>query len=593
MFLPTTEKEMAALGWKALDIILVSGDAYIDSPFVGVAVIGKVLLNAGFKVGVIGQPDIDSDRDIRRLGVPKLFWGVTGGCIDSMVANRTATGRRRRRDDYTPGGVNDRRPDRAVIIYTNLIRRYFKDEARPIVLGGVEASLRRVAHYDSWTDKIRRSVLFDAKADYLLYGMAERSVVEVAAALKKGGDPRTVRGLSYISTEIPDGCLELPSFEESKGDKPAFARAFKIFYDNNDPATAAPLAQRHDGRYLIQNPPARYLSAPELDAVYDLKYERDLHPYHRKAGAVKALETIRFAISTHRGCYAECAFCAIAVHEGRRVRSRSSASILKEAAEMARHPSFKGRISDVGGPTANMYASGCKRMEKRGCCPKKSCLSPKVCTSLDFGHAAQSALLKALRSVKGVKKVVVASGLRHDMVLADKEDGAGYLRELVRHHVSGRMRIAPEHSETGVLHLMGKAGCDKRALVKFRELFYRLTKEASLKQSLSYYLMAAHPGCTEGDMRKLKSFALKNLGGLPESVQVFTPTPSTFSTLIYWTGIDPVTGKGCFVERGIKGKEAQKAIITAPAVGPAAGPAAKKKRGAKGAGRKGPRSRGG
>ena len=567
MFLPTTKRDMAVLGWKGLDIILVSGDAYIDSPFVGVAVIGKVLLDAGFKVGVIGQPDISSGVDIRRLGAPELFWGVTGGCIDSMVANRTATGRRRRRDDYTPGGVNDRRPDRAAIIYTNLIRRYFKSDARPIVLGGVEASLRRVAHYDFWTDSIRRSVLFDAKADYLLYGMAERSVVELAGALKKGKDPRGVRGLCYISQKIPGGCLKLPAFEESKMDKQAFSRAFRIFYDNNDPATAVPLAQLHGGRYLVQNPPARYLSEGELDAVYDLSYERDLHPYHRTDGEVKALETIRFAISTHRGCYAECGFCAIAVHEGRRVRSRSRASILKEAAEMARHPLFRGRISDVGGPTANMYASGCKRMEVKGCCPKKSCLSPKVCTSLDFGHAAQLALLKALRSVKGVSKVVVASGLRYDMVLADKLSGAGYLKELVRHHVSGQMKIAPEHSEAGVLRRMGKAGCDKRALKKFRELFYGFTKEAGLKQFLTYYLMAAHPGCSEKDMLKLRSFALKELGGLPEQVQIFTPTPSTQSTLIYWTGRDPATGKACFVERSIKGKEAQKSIITARAGG--------------------------
>ncbi len=366
MFLPTTKKDMAVLGWKGLDIILVSGDSYIDSPFVGVAVIGKVLLDAGFKVGVIGQPDTSSGVDIRRLGTPRLFWGVTGGCIDSMVANRTATGRRRRRDDYTPGGVNDRRPDRAVIIYTNLIRRYFKLDTRPIVLGGIEASLRRIAHYDFWTDSIRRSVLFDAKADYLLYGMAERSVVELAGSVKKGKDPRGVRGLCYIATKIPDGCRELPAFEESQRDKDVFGKCFQIFYDNNDPVTAVPLAQLHGGRYLIQNPPARYLSESELDAVYNLKYERDLHPYHRKDGGVKALETIRFSISTHRGCYAECGFCAIAVHEGRRVRSRSMASILSEAKEMTRHPLFRGRINDVGGPTANMYASGCMRMEKKG-----------------------------------------------------------------------------------------------------------------------------------------------------------------------------------------------------------------------------------
>ncbi|MBI5236810.1 MAG: YgiQ family radical SAM protein, partial [Deltaproteobacteria bacterium] len=539
--------------------------SYIDSPFVGVAVIGKILLDAGYKVGVIGQPETSSDVDIRRLGEPRLFWGVTGGCIDSMVANRTATGRRRDRDDYTPGGVNNRRPDRASIAYANLIRRYYKNNT-PIVLGGVEASLRRIAHYDFWTDSIRRSILFDAKADYLLYGMCERSVVEFAGCLKEGKDPRSVRGLCYISKDLPDGCLELPAFEESAEDKGAFARAFHTFYSNNDPATAVALAQRHDTRYLIQNPPAFYLSQKELDGVYSLGFERDLHPYHRKDGEVKALETIRFSISTHRGCYGECSFCAIAVHEGRRVRSRSKASIIAEVKEMTRHPLFKGRIHDVGGPSANMYGTGCERMEKHGCCPKKSCISPKVCPRLNLGHGEQLSLLKELRAVEGVRKVVVASGLRHDMVLADKKDGERYLKELVLHHVSGQMKIAPEHSEASVLEKMGKPGCDQDALIKFKELFYRFTEEAGLKQFLTYYLMAAHPGCDQSDMTRLKSFALKELGTLPEQVQVFTPTPSTYSTLIYWTGCDPFTGKPCFVEKSARGREMQKSVLAGPGI---------------------------
>ncbi len=564
MFLPTTREEIAGLGWNGLDIILVTGDAYIDSPFVGAAVIGKVLLAAGHKVGVIGQPDTDtdSDADIGRLGEPRLFWGVTGGCIDSMVANRTAAGRRRMSDDYTPGGANNRRPDRAVIAYANLIKKYFKNGARPIVLGGIEASLRRIAHYDFWTDAIRRSILFDAKADYLLYGMAERSVVELAGCIKEGRDPRSVRGLCYISGDLPGGCLELPAFQECANDKDAFTRSFHTFYNNNDPATAAPLAQKHDTRYLVQNPPAAYLTQKELDAVYALGYERDVHPYHRKDGAIKALETIRFSISTHRGCYGECGFCAIAVHEGRRVRSRSKASIIAEAEEMARHPLFKGRIHDVGGPSANMYGTGCDRMEKLGCCPKKSCISPKVCPMLKMGHGEQLSLLKALRAVEGVEKVVVASGLRHDLVLADKKDGERYLKELVFHHVSGQMKIAPEHSEARVLEKMGKPGCDRDALIKFKNLFYRFTKEAGLNQFLTYYLMAAHPGCDQDDMSRLKSFALKELGNLPEQVQVFTPTPSTYSTLSYWTGCDPFTGKPCFVEKSARGREAQKSTLT-------------------------------
>ncbi|MBE9529379.1 MAG: YgiQ family radical SAM protein [Proteobacteria bacterium] len=585
MFLPTTKTEYKALGWKELDIVLVTGDAYIDSPFSGVAVIGHVLVSAGFRVGVIGQPKLDSEEDILRLGIPRLFWGVTGGCIDSMVANRTASGRKRMRDDYTPGGANRRRPDRATIQYTNLIRRFSRsstgtsskrstgtsssEEPRPIVLGGIEASLRRIAHYDAWTDSIRRSVLFDAKADYLLYGMAERSIVELAEALRDGLDPAAVRGLCYISKEAPDGALALPAYSEctpsTKAGFAALTTAFDLFYKSNDPATARTITQRHDNRYLVQNPPAKYLTEAELDAVYALPFERELHPYHQKEGAVKALETIRFSISTHRGCYGECGFCAIAVHEGRRVRSRSKASIVAEAVEITKHPLFKGRIPDVGGPTANMYKSGCTRMETKGCCPSKSCVSPKVCPVLKFGHTEQIELLRELRAVTGVKKVVVASGLRHDMILADKKTGEKYLKELVTNHVSGQLRIAPEHSEPGVLKAMGKEACDRGALVKFRELFYRFTKEAGLKQFLSYYFMAAHPGCTLDDMNRLKKFAMDELGILPESVQLFTPTPSTISTLAYWTGLDSATAKPCFVEKSAKGREAQKEAVLAPA----------------------------
>ncbi len=561
MFLPTTKKEMQGLGWDALDIILVTGDAYIDSPFVGVAVAGKVLLDAGYRVGVIGQPDTSGD-DIMRLGEPLLFWGVTAGCIDSMVANRTATGKKRNTDDYTPGGVNNRRPDRAAIAYANLIRRYSKTGARPIVLGGIEASLRRVAHYDFWTDRVRRSILFDAKADYLLYGMCERSVVELAAHLKDGVDPASVRGLCRISAELPEGCVELPSFEECEKDRDAFTRAFRTFYDNNDPPTARPLAQKHGTRYLVQNPPAHYLTQKELDGVYSLGYERDAHPHHKKDGAIKALETIRFSISTHRGCYGECSFCAIAVHEGRRVRSRSRGSIVAEAVEMTRHPLFKGRIHDVGGPSANMYGSTCVKMEEKGCCTKKSCISPKVCPLLKPGHAEQLALLKEIRAIKGIKKAVVASGVRHDLVLADRKDGERYLKELVTHHVSGQMKIAPEHSEDRVLGFMGKPGCDQDALIRFKDLFYRFTGEAGLKQYLTYYLMAAHPGCDLNDMKKLRAFALKELGTVPEQVQVFTPTPSTYSTLMYWTGRDPFTGNPCFVEKSGRGREAQKAVLS-------------------------------
>ena len=558
MFLPTTPEELKSLGWGRLDVILVTGDSYIDSSYIGVAVIGHVLTRAGYRVGIIAQPDPESGKDIERLGEPRLFWGVTGGCIDSMVANRTATGRKRKRDDYTPGGVNDQRPDRATILYSNLIRKYFKGTC-PIVLGGIEASLRRIAHYDFWTNKIRRSILFDAKADYLLYGMAERSVVELAACLNEGRDSCGIRGICYASKDIPRDCQVLPSFQDVSEDRDAFTEMFHTFYRNNDPETAVQLAQKQDTRYLIQNPPAPYLSGPELDAVYDLDYERDLHPYYRDRGDVKALETIRFSISTHRGCYGECNYCAIAVHQGRRVRSRSRQSIIAEAKRMTEHPQFKGTIADVGGPTANMYGIECGKKNRKGCCGDKRCLTPEICPTLNVNHAPQISLLKALREIPGIRKVVVASGIRHDMVMADTSQGDTYLRAVIRHHVSGQMKVAAEHSETHVLEKMGRPCSD--SLVQFRTRFYTLNREDGRKQFLTYYMIAGHPGCTEADMHALKSFSSIKLKLLPEQVQVFTPTPSTYSTLMYWTEKDPFTGTPCFVEKTVKGRERQKSII--------------------------------
>ena len=564
MFLPATTEEMQALGWDRLDVILVTGDSYIDSPYIGVAVIGRVLVAAGFRVGIIAQPDIasqDLDHDIRRLGEPALFWGVTGGSVDSMVANWTATGKKRQQDDYTPGGINNRRPDRAVIAYANLIRRYYKPTV-PIVLGGIEASLRRVSHYDFWTNRIRRSILFDAKADYLVYGMGERSIVDLANSIRNGDNAAigNIRGICYATQKIPDGCLELPSHEACAENKDVFTQMFHLFYRNNDPQTAVPLAQKQDTRYLVQNPPAFPLSGPELDAVYELPYERELHPYHKRQGDVRALTTIRFSITTHRGCYGECNYCAIAVHQGRQVVSRSIKSIVGEARNLTKDPGFKGIIADVGGPTANMYAIECPRKQTKGSCPDKRCLFPKPCPALPMNHGPQIDLLKALRSVPGVRKINVASGIRYDMILADPENGAKYLKDMVRHHISGQMKVAPEHTENHVLEKMGKPGID--SLLKFKGLFDRQTRQQGLAQFLTYYLIAAHPGCTETDMASLRSFAVKNLGILPEQVQVFTPTPSTYSTLMYWTGKDPFTGKICFVEKTLRGKERQKAIIT-------------------------------
>ena len=557
-FLPTTMEEARERGWDALDVILVTGDTYIDSPFIGVSVIGRVLEDEGYRVGIIAQPDMASGEDIKRLGEPVLFWGITAGCIDSLVANRTASGKKRRQDDYTPGGENERRPDRATIIYSNHIKQHFKGTV-PLVLGGIEASLRRVAHYDFWTDKIRKSVLFDAKADYLLYGMAERAVVELADCLKEKKAPCDVRGLCYIAKEKPDDAIELPPFQDVSKDKDLFTKMFHAFYANNDPVTAKRLAQRQDTRYLVQNAPAEYLSTDDLDRIYNFDYARDVHPRYAKDGHVRALDTIRFSVATHRGCYGECNFCAIAVHQGRTVRSRSRQSIVNEVKAIAKHPMFKGAIQDVGGPTANMYGIDCSRKGSKGCCDDKRCLYPQVCSALKVNHSEQINLLKELRAIPGVKRIVVASGIRHDMVLADKALGNDYLKQIVSHHVSGQLKLAPEHSESGVLARMGKPGTE--SLLAFRELFYKLTKQVEKNQFLTYYMIAAHPGCTDADMAALRVFAVQKLQLKPEQVQVFTPTPSTYSTLMYWTEKDPFTGEACFVEKSVKGRDAQKAAL--------------------------------
>ncbi|WP_448873952.1 YgiQ family radical SAM protein [Desulfobulbus propionicus] len=561
MFLPCTRAEMQQLGWDRLDVILVSGDAYIDSPFIGVAVIGKLLVREGFRVGIIAQPD-PAGTDIARLGEPLLFWGISGGSVDSMVANRTASGKRRKSDDYTPGGRNTRRPDRAVIAYANLIRRHFKNTV-PLVLGGIEASLRRLAHYDYWDNRVRRSILFDAKADYLLYGMAERAVAELAHALADGRDVTGILGLCFAAAERPPDALILPEYATVAEDKQAFIAMFQTFYDNNDPCTARLLAQRQDSRFLIHNPPQPPLSTDELDAIHDLEFEREVHPFDGQSGPIPALATIRFALTTHRGCYGECNFCAIAIHQGRTIQERSIESIVREARILAAHPGFKGIIADVGGPTANMFGFECAKKLARGACRDKRCLYPTVCPSLRIDHGRLITLLRQLRQIKQVKKIAVASGIRHDLILADKKNGLAYLRELVRHHVSGQLKIAPEHSEPEVLATMGKPGPE--GLLRFRDLFMRLTREEGLDQFLTYYLIAAHPGCTQASMERLRDFCRQKLHIRPRQVQLFTPTPCTWSTLMYWTQTDPWTGAKCFVEKEAAARERQKSVLTGPA----------------------------
>ncbi len=560
MFLPTTPQELDELGWKNLQIILVTGDSYIDSPFIGAAVIGRVLHAAGFRVGIIAQPDLDSDDDICRLGQPELFWGVSGGSVDSLVANYTALKKRRKSDDYTPGGKNSKRPDRAVISYTNLIKKYFKSD-KPIVLGGIEASLRRIAHYDFWSNKIRGSILFDSKADFLVYGMAEKTIVHLAQALKDKDEQaaQNIPGLCYKTHEPVEDFIRLPDLEEVKKSKESFIKMFHLFYANNDPLNANGLVQKHGGRFLIQNPPAPHLKTAELDQIYELDYQHDVHPFYKKMGHVRALDTIQFSITSHRGCYGECHFCAISVHQGRTVLERSPTSILREAKKYTHHPKFKGNIYDVGGPTANMYGFECAKKTKKGSCKDKRCLGQKVCPSMPVNHQKQISLLKKLQQIPGVKKIFVASGIRYDLIQADKNYGHKYLAALVNNHISGQLKIAPEHTEDKVLQNMGKPG--KGQLLKFKNLFYQLTQKAQKAQFLTYYFIAAYPGCREKDMVQLKKFCSSELKTIPEQTQIFTPTPSTYASLMYYTELDPFTGKAIFVEKNDRLKEKQKNIV--------------------------------
>jgi uncharacterized radical SAM protein YgiQ len=558
MFIPTTTEEAQKLGWLNFDIILVSGDSYIDSPYMGVAVIGHILMDAGYKVGIIAQPDISTGDDITRLGEPNLFWGVSAGSIDSMVSNYTASLKKRKSDDYTPGGLNNRRPDRATIVYTNLIRKFFK-QTKPIVLGGMEASLRRIAHYDYWSNKIRRSILFDAKADYLLYGMADRSIIEFAGAILHGNDPKSIRGLCYINKEPIQDYYPLASYEEVSANKIAYIDSFDTFYKNNDPINAKGLVQAHGDRYLVQNPPAFSLNQEELDRIYALPYERAQHPYYEKNGKVKALETIRFSISTHRGCYGECNFCAIAVHEGRTIQWRSKESILNEVEELSNIPKFKGIIQDMGGPTANMYGFECRKKTTRGACQDKRCISPEVCTALRPNHRPQIDLLQSVRELPQVRKVFVASGLRYDLIIDDKQYGNKYLEEILAHHVSGQLKIAPEHTENKILKLMGKPDSEK--LLAFKNRVDNINKKLNKNQFLTYYFIAAYPGCSDKEMQQLKNFTSDKLKVNPEQVQIFTPTPSTYASVMYYTEMNPFTKEPIFVEKSITNKNRQKEIL--------------------------------
>jgi uncharacterized radical SAM protein YgiQ len=555
-----TKKEMNNLGWEELDVILVTGDAYVDHPSFGVALIARVLEDSGLRVGVISQPDWRTADDITRLGKPKLFFGITAGNVDSMVANYTASRRKRRTDDYTPGGYAGKRPDRATIVYSNLVKKYFKDV--PVIIGGIEASLRRFAHYDWWSDSVRRSILLDSKADLLVYGMAERTIVQIAEILRKGGsiqDCYGLRGVVYWTSKIPEDALILPSFEEVKLDKRKYAEAFKKFYLENDPITGEKLTQLHGTQWVVQNPPQYPLTQKELDHIYGLNYTRKVHPECLKKGHVKAIETVKFSITSHRGCYGGCAFCAITLHQGKIVTWRSKESVIEEAKKITKMDDFKGIISDVGGPTANMYGYECDKKLKHGTCRDKLCLFPEVCPSLRVNHSKYIELLEELRKIPKVRKVFVSSGIRHDLVLEDKKYGEFFLIKLSEHHISGQLKLAPEHSDSRVLKLMRKPDISK--FRRFKSEFQKINKRLRKKQYIIVYLIAAHPGSGEREAKNLKNFVKAELKYRPQQVQIFTPTPSTISTTMYYTGLDPFTNEKVFVEKSERKRRWQKDIL--------------------------------
>ncbi|QSZ67697.1 YgiQ family radical SAM protein [Methanofollis aquaemaris] len=552
-FLPMTVREAEHLGIERFDVILITGDAYVDHPSFGTALIGRVLWDAGYTVGVIAQPDWKRPDDFLSLGRPRLFFSISSGNVDSMVNAFTPNKKRRSTDVYSPGG-KPHRPDRAVIVYANMVRSLFPDT--PILIGGIEASLRRFAHYDYWSDRVRQSVLADAPADLLVYGMGERQVVEAAARCAAGKDLHGIRGTAATMTVAEwreakpgDDVVAIPGFPEVKDDPGAYARAFGLHAREQDPVRGRTVVQPHPKTVIVQYPPARPLSTSELDRVYDLPYARAAHPSYTEP--VPALEPVRFSITTHRGCFGSCAFCALTHHQGRIVQSRSQASILAEAEHFTKMTGFKGVIQDVGGPTANMYGLTCPQWETYGACPDRRC-SPD-CPNLQTSHAAQVELLRSLRAINGVRHVHISSGIRFDLALADE----GYIRELTAHHVSGHLKVAPEHIVRQVTERMNKPGCE--VFDRFRERFAGASRAAGKKQYILPYFMSGHPGATLRDAVELAEY-IRDHHLYTEQVQDFTPTPMTRSTCMYATGIDPMTMEPVHVPRGQE-KQIQRALL--------------------------------
>ena len=558
-FLPITKQEMLDRGWVSCDFVYVIGDAYVDHPSFGHAIISRVLERHGYSVGIISQPDWKNPNSINVFGRPRLGFLVSGGNMDSMVNHYSVAKRRRKTDAFTPGGVMGKRPDYATTVYCNLIRQTYKDV--PILIGGIEASLRRLAHYDYWSESMKRSILLDSQADLLMYGMGEKSIVEIADALNAGLD---VKDITYIDgtvyhTQTLDESLPtitLPSFEELKSDRRRYAESFRIQYGNCDPFTAKRLVEPYVGGYVVQNPPQKPLTTQEMDDIYDLPYMRTWHPSYGKAGGVPAIEEVKFSLVSNRGCFGACSFCALTFHQGRIIQTRSHESILREAEQITRDPDFKGYIHDVGGPTANFRHPACEKQLTKGACGGRQCLYPTPCKNMNADHSDYVALLRKLRKLPGVKKVFVRSGIRFDYLLADRKDT--FLKELVQYHISGQLKVAPEHVSDAVLSRMGKP---KNAVYnKFVDKYFALNRQYGLEQYLVPYLMSSHPGSTLKEAIELAEY-IRDMGYNPEQVQDFYPTPSTLSTVMYYTGLDPRTMEKVYVPTDPHEKAMQRALI--------------------------------
>ncbi|OGO79139.1 MAG: YgiQ family radical SAM protein [Clostridiales bacterium GWB2_37_7] len=558
-FLPISIEDMKERGWEQLDFVLVSGDAYVDHPSFGTAVIGRVLENRGYKVGIIAQPEWENNEAFMILGKPKLGFLITAGNIDSMVNHYTVAKKKRSDDLYSPGGKGGYRPDRATIVYSNRVKEIYSDV--PIILGGIEASLRRFAHYDYWSNKVRRSILLDAKADILVYGMGERQIIEIAEALESG---IPVKEITFISgtvyktkdKERPYQPLFLPHYDEILASKEKYAESFMLQYDNMDAIVGKPLVEAYKNNYVVQNPPHEPMPQSELDSIYSLPFMRAYHPIYEKKGGIPAIKEVKFSLISNRGCFGNCNFCAITFHQGRVVQSRSHRSILSEAEKFVWEPDFKGYIHDVGGPTANFRHRACDKQVKHGVCKDRQCLFPNPCKQLKIDHKDYLKLLRNLRQLPNVKKVFIRSGLRYDYLIHDKNDE--FFKELCQHHISGQLKVAPEHVSSEVLRKMGKP--QREVYDKFVKKYHKINEDLGMKQFLVPYLMSSHPGSDLNEAIELAEY-LRDLGHMPEQVQDFYPTPGTLSTCMYYTELDPRTMEKVYVPKSAHEKAMQRALI--------------------------------